>query len=73
MVCLPYFIELIEAVRDRGSNNLIDYVSSSIMKNLANTIKQVHLFFMKIMLGLPGKPINMQNAWWIALINFLQD
>jgi len=49
-----------------------DGSSNSVRKSIEETVKQVHHFFVRILLGFPRKPIHTQNAWRVALVNFLQ-
>ena len=35
-------------------------------------IRKVYAYFFKILMGLNGKPTNVQNHWRAVLVNFLQ-
>jgi len=41
-------------------------------KDIKNTTEKLYMFFVKIMVGLPGKTTAVQAQWRVGLVKFLQ-
>ena len=64
-------LKLIEATL-HSKSTIVIFRSQRESQRIQATISRVHLYFVKIMNGLPGKSVAVQNLWRAALTNFLQ-
>ena len=68
----PIF-KLITAIADYKNPNIVDWPDCTARAAAEDTIRKVYGYFFKVMMGLRGKSMDVQNHWRAALVNFLQE
>jgi len=64
--------KLIEAVADHKNSDIVDWPSNTMRMKVETTIVKVYEYFIKILIGLKDKPVEVQSHWRAVLVNFLQ-
>jgi len=64
--------KLIEAIADHNNSDIVDWPSNTMWMKVKTMIVKVYEYFVKILISLKDKPIEVQCHWWEVLVNFLQ-
>ena len=62
--------KLITAIANYKNPNIVDWPDCTAWAAAEDTIRKVYGYFFKVMMGLRGKSMDVQNHWRAALVNF---